>query len=149
MLEQNRAHPTGLVVVSHGQGDLSLGGTRCLVAPHPDDLWTQGQDQGHASIVVDRGQLLELLGGEVTTQGEIPKIDAFRAQARLKVGDLFRIGGSNGAQVRRATIAQQDIGFPLSRVRGSRGSWIAHTPRLSPRALIRPWLACAKMGTLT
>ena len=159
MVEQQRADAAALVLV--GNGERHLRGGRLAgqhgVAADPDDpllsVLEQGGHQGDFLDEVEPRELVELRVGESPLGAEEPVVHRARSQALEVIEQPLAVVGPDGADVDRATVAENLLDRVVPGVAGhgarrenpaqeafaavrKRGGWRTRSPALLPR--VRP-----------
>jgi hypothetical protein len=73
-------------------------------------------DEGHAVVIVDRGEIPELLGTQIRFHPEEPEVGALRADPLKELPLPVGILGTNGPEVDDPPILEQGIELELLRV---------------------------------
>ena len=131
VLEQDRPETPALVVVAHHERDLGRRGLRePHVAPDGDDLAAEPEHEGHAVVVVDLDEVLEVALGDVRVGAEVAEVAGPVRQPAVERDHVVRVVGRDRAQVCRRAVGGHDVGLP---VRGI--GRVGHRPDLSGRGV--------------
>ena len=105
VFEQDGADAAALVGVGDVEGHLGLGRViEPVVAADADDVAADGDHQRHPVLVVDLGEALEFLGGELGLEREEAHVDGLLRLADVEGLHGIGVGGVDGPQVRRAAV---------------------------------------------
>ncbi len=117
-LEQLRPDPPTLVLIFDCKGH--LGGFRLVLDPvvptHADDLVFVTGDEGHAILVVDVGEVLQLFGSEILLDAEEAEVPGLRAQTVEETVEPLGVVGLDGSKAGHGTIAQRQVDLVFGRV---------------------------------
>ena len=112
VLEQDRPETPALVVVAHDERDLGRRGLRePHVAPDGDDLAAEPEHEGHAVVVVDLDEVLEVALGDVRVGAEVAEVAGPVRQPAVERDHVVRVVGRDRAQVCRRAVGGHDVGL--------------------------------------
>src|SRR5690606_30076979 len=119
-LQQLGAHSPALMIVSDGERD--LGGGRIVlqsvVATHSDDAVLSERHQRHPPLVIDRGEVLQLLWVEGPLHSEEPEVTTLRSEALEQVEHQLVVVGPDGPNRDSSPIPQDYVELVLGWISG-------------------------------
>ena len=102
-----------LVGVLDQEGHLGFLCVDGVIPPGGDDLVLQRDDEGHSTVVVDRGEAFDVLLRQVRIGREEAEVLRLIGYAVVELDEALRVGREDRPDLRRTTVLEQDIGFPV------------------------------------
>src|SRR5687767_6780769 len=118
MLQEQLSYPAALVGIFDQERHLGMITFSAVVAPDCDHVLTEGDDECHPIHVIDLGEQLDVPISQPRVRHEEAEVLRLRRDPFIKGDQPVCIGWPDRAQMGNATVGQQDVRLPLSRVSG-------------------------------
>ena len=124
-LEEHGADAQALVVIVDHEGDLGLVPPRpAVVAGDGDQVVAEHRDEGHAVLVVDVGEAVEVALAQGGARREVAEVDALGRLTAVEGPQPLAVVRADGSNVGGRAVGEDDIGLPVLRV----GDRVRHRP---------------------
>ena len=119
VLEQDRAESAPLLIVLDRERDLRLRRSRgAVVARDRHEIVAELGHDREPAVSVDHGEVLELGGGRSRDGREEPEVQRLAREPLVEPEELIVVVGTDPTQVHRPTVGEDDVEFPVVRLRG-------------------------------
>ena len=116
MLKKNRPDTPTVVGVRNVESHLGGRLIQTVVPAHPNDLFARDHHQRDAVVIVHIDEPLQVPLGNRGHGGKETQVDRLRRLLGVHELNTVGVARNNRADVRRRTVTQDNIGFPVLRV---------------------------------